>query len=128
MANQSLSRSLKLSKKFGQELFVGRKFRQSGDVGQSNDFVVHDTGFDLEFVVIFGEFGECFSGGDSVSTKKNGGRTIEERVESISKFFGFFLEGNPEKVVFGDEETGVGFFSFSTKSVLLSRALVISAS
>ncbi|KKS32022.1 MAG: hypothetical protein UV06_C0002G0131 [Candidatus Collierbacteria bacterium GW2011_GWA2_42_17] len=113
---------MKLSHQFAKEFFVGRKSGEGRDVGQGDDLVVHDTGFDLEFVVGFGKFGEGFGGRDGIGTEENGGRTIKEGVESVGKLFGLFFKGETEKVVFGDDERRVGFFGLFTENVLFGNS------
>ena len=68
--------------------------------------------------MICGKFGESFGSGNGVGTEKNGCGSIEERIESVGQLFGFVFESQAEKIVFGDEETGVGFLGFGTEKIL----------
>ena len=58
-----LGRGLELSEKGSQELLAAWELGKGLDIGDGDDFVIHDAGFDLELFVVFGKLRDDFGGG-----------------------------------------------------------------
>lgn len=83
---------MKLGHELTKKLFVGGELGESGDIGYGDNFVVHDTGLDLEVFMIFGKLGEDLGGRNGVGTKENSGWAIEETVKGVGELFGLLFE------------------------------------
>ena len=109
---------LELSKEGGQKLFAAWKFGESRNLGEGDDFVIHDAGFDLKTFVIFRELGDDLGGGDGIGTEKYCGGTFEEGTQVFGQLLRFFFKSEAHKVILGDEKFATGFIGFGAEQVL----------